>query len=153
MTNRFRDVLPPGLAGPSPNQLLSLGVPKRYERMAPDENTLESFFESLGPEAVCHLVSMPHPYGLRQEDGLAAARWLTRGTLTSNRSREITIVLTLVALGLAAALAILTIISAIWPPNTASRGMVGGGEAVQKSVPALRSTVEDSVNLRSSITD
>jgi hypothetical protein len=121
--------------------------------MAPDENTLESVFESLGPEAVCYLVSVPHPYGLRQEDGLAAARWLARGTLTSNRSRDFTIVLTLVALGLAAVLAVLTIISAIWPPNAAPRGMVGGGEAVQKSAPALRPTVNDIVDLRSSIKD
>jgi hypothetical protein len=53
------------------------------------------------------LVSVPHPFGLAPRDRRAAQRWLSRRAL-AQRQRDLTIVLALVASGLAAAFIILS---------------------------------------------
>jgi hypothetical protein len=68
----------------------------------PDDEALEAVFESMGRACVHRLVSVPHPFGLAPRDRRAAQRWLSRQAL-AQRHRDITIILALVALGLAAA--------------------------------------------------
>jgi len=72
-----------------------------------DDEALEAVFESLGRTCVHRLVAAPHPFGLPPRDRLAAQRWLMRRTLRRSGARlrrDLTIVLALVAAGLAVGL-------------------------------------------------
>lgn len=73
-----------------------------------DDKSLEAVFESLGPACVCRLVSVPQPLGLAPRDRRAAQRWLSR-RVWAQRHRDLTIILALVAVGLAAAFFLLTL--------------------------------------------
>ena len=66
------------------------------------DKVLEAVFESMGQACVHRLVAVPHPFGLAPRDRRVAQRWLSRRAW-AQRHRDITIVLALVALGLAAA--------------------------------------------------
>ena len=72
-----------------------------------DDKALEAVFESLGRACVHRLVAAPHPFGLPPQDRRAAKRWLSRQTLGQRLKRDLSIVLSLVASGLAAALLVL----------------------------------------------
>jgi hypothetical protein len=85
---------------------------------------LEAVFESLGRACVHRLVAAPHPFGLPPQDRLAAERWLSRGTWirqTQQWKRDLTIILGLVATGLAAAFVILWLYPAGAPQSDAVR--------------------------------
>ena len=86
-----------------------------------DDKALEAVFESLGRDCVHRLVAAPHPFGLPPRDRLCAERWLSRGTWTQHWKRDLTIVLTLVAIGLAAALLVLSLYPAHQPQSDAVR--------------------------------
>jgi hypothetical protein len=66
-----------------------------------DDAALEAVFESLGQACVHRLLAVPHPFGLAPRDRRAAERWLSRRAWVQ-RHHDLTIVLALVALGLAA---------------------------------------------------
>ena len=68
----------------------------------PDDAALQAVFESMGRACVHRLVSVPHPFGLAPRDRRAAQRWLSRQARAQHH-RDLTIILALVALGLAAA--------------------------------------------------
>lgn len=80
-----------------------------------DTEALEAVFESLGQACVLRLVAAPHPFGLPPQDRRAAQRWLSRRTLGQRLRRDLSIVLSLVALGLAAALVALSLHPAAAP--------------------------------------
>jgi hypothetical protein len=75
-----------------------------------DDKALEAVFESMGQDSVHRLVSVPHPFGLVPQDRRAAQRWLSR-QVRAQRHRELTIVLSIVAAGLAAAIVLLGLAS------------------------------------------
>ena len=81
----------------------------------PDNEALEAVFESLGRACVLRLVAAPHPFGLPPQDRRAAQRWLSRQTRPERLTRDLSIVLGLVALGLAAALVVLSLYPAAAP--------------------------------------
>jgi hypothetical protein len=97
-----------------------------------DDKALEAVFESLGRVSVQRLVSVPHPFGLPPQDRLAATRWLSRQVLARQRGRDLTVLLTLIALGLAAALVVLSITPMLWPANRA-----GISDAVRTSAASM----------------
>ena len=66
------------------------------------DKALEAVFESMGQACVYRLVSVPHPFGLAPRDRRVAPRWLSRRAW-AQRHRDLTIILAMVALGLAAA--------------------------------------------------
>jgi hypothetical protein len=78
-------------------------------------DALEAVFESLGPACVHRLVAAPHPFGLPPQDRQAAQRWLSRRTWPQRLKRDLSIVLSLVALGLAGALVVLSLYFAAAP--------------------------------------
>jgi len=80
-----------------------------------NEKALEAAFESLGRATVHHLISAPPPFGLAQQDRLAALHWLSRRAYARQRGEDLAIVLTLVALGLALAITVLSLYPAAWP--------------------------------------
>jgi hypothetical protein len=84
-------------------------------------------FESLGRACVLRLVAAPHPFGLPPKDRRAARRWLSRQTRPRRFRRDLSIVLSLVALGLAAALVVLSLYPAAGP----------AGDGVRKSTAAM----------------
>jgi hypothetical protein len=84
-----------------------------------DTAVLEAVFESLGPDCVHRLVAAPHPFGLPPQDRRAAQRWLSRQTWPHRFKRDLSIVLSLVALGLAAALVVLS----LYPAAPAGDGL------------------------------
>jgi hypothetical protein len=84
-------------------------------------------FESLGRACVLRLVAAPHPFGLPPQDRRAARRWLSRQTRPKRFKRDLRIVLSLVALGLAAGLVVLSVYPAVAPQ----------GDGVRKSTAAM----------------
>ncbi len=92
-----------------------------------DDKALEAVFESLGPACVHRLVAAPHPFGLPPRDRRAARRWLSRQTWPRRLTRDLSIVLGLVALGLAAALVVLSLYPAAAP----------AGEGLRKSTASM----------------
>jgi hypothetical protein len=91
-------------------------------RNACADKALEAVFESLGRACVHRLVTAPHPFGLPPRDRLAAQRWLMRGTLRRNWARlrrDLTIVLALVAAGLAIGLLSLSLYPGAGPASDA----------------------------------
>jgi len=110
-------VLPPGIFSP--------GVWGRGGR--DNDKALEAVFESLGPACVHRLVAAPHPFGLPPHDRRAAKRWLSRQSLPQRLKRDLSIVLSLVALGLAAALVVLSLYPAAAP----------AGDGVRKSTASM----------------
>ena len=101
--------------------------PRAWERVHPDEKALDAVFDSLGPACVHHLLTAPHPFGLPPRDRRVAERWLWRRTWARRWKRDLTITLAFVALGLAAALLILSF----------SPGAAPVSDAVQKSSPRV----------------
>ncbi|HET7084801.1 MAG TPA: hypothetical protein VFI23_08530 [Rhizomicrobium sp.] len=73
-----------------------------------DDRALEAVFDSLGQACVHRLVSVPHPFGLPPGDRRAAERWLSRQA-GRRREKDITVLLALVAAGLAAAILLLSL--------------------------------------------
>lgn len=86
-----------------------------------DTAALEAVFESLGPDCVHRLIAAPHPFGLPPQDRRAARRWLSRQTRPHRLKRDLSIVLSLVALGLAAALVVLSLYPAATPAGDGER--------------------------------
>ena len=78
-----------------------------------DEKALEAVFESLGGACVHRLIAAPHPFGLPPRDRRAAQRWLLRRSWARRWKRDLTILLLLVAGGLAAALLLMGLMPAI----------------------------------------
>jgi hypothetical protein len=103
-------------------------------RSPADDKALDAVFASLGRVAVHRLVSVPHPFGLPPQDRLAARRWLSRQASTRQRDRDLTILLAFVALGLALAIAALSLYPAIWPCRQARAGI---SDAVRKSQTSM----------------
>jgi hypothetical protein len=66
----------------------------------------------MGQACVHRLVSVPHPFGLAPRDRRVAQRWLSRQAW-ARRHRDLTIILTLVALGLATAFVFLGLYPAV----------------------------------------
>jgi hypothetical protein len=91
-----------------------------------DDQGLEAVFESLGRSCVHRLVAAPHPFGLPPKDRRAAQRWLSRQTWPQRLRRDLSIILGLVALGLAAALVVLS----LYPTALA-------GDGVRKSTASM----------------
>jgi hypothetical protein len=91
-----------------------------------DTEALEAVFESLGRACVLRLVAAPHPFGLPPQDRRAAQRWLSRRSLGQRLRRDLSIVLSFVALGLAAALVVLS----LYP-------MAPQGDGVRKSTASM----------------
>lgn len=87
----------------------------------PDNEALEAVFESLGRACVLRLVAAPHPFGLPPQDRRAAQRWLSRQTWPQRLRRDLSIVLGLVALGLAAALLVLSLYPTAAPAGDGMR--------------------------------
>jgi len=83
------------------------------EAIRTSEGELEAVFKSLGRASVLHLVSVPEPFGLPPPDRLVARRWLSRQAFARQFHRDMMIVLTLVAVGLALALAFLSVYPAL----------------------------------------
>ena len=86
-----------------------------------DEKALEAVFDSMGRACVRHLVVVPHPFGLPARDRRVARRWLLRQAWVRWWKRDLVIMLTLVALGLAAALLILALHPSAEPVSDAVR--------------------------------
>jgi hypothetical protein len=87
----------------------------------PDREALEAVFESLGRACVLRLVAAPHPFGLPPQDRRAAQRWLSRQAWPKRLTRDLSIVLSLVALGLAAALVVLSLYPVAAPTGDGQR--------------------------------
>ncbi|HKQ46020.1 MAG TPA: hypothetical protein VJS47_11560 [Rhizomicrobium sp.] len=98
----------------------------------PEEERLEAVFESLGRDSVLRLISAPHPFGLPPRDKLAAKRWLSRQDSARRRGKDLTILLALVATGLAAALLFLSLSFAIYPSHMSR---VGGSVTARQAAP------------------
>jgi len=92
-----------------------------------DDKALEAVFESLGHACVLRLVAAPHPFGLPPQDRRAAKRWLSRRTWAQRARRDLSIVLGLLAFGLAAALVVLSLYPVASP----------AGDGVRKSTAAM----------------
>jgi hypothetical protein len=98
------------------------------------DGELEAVFQSLGRACVLHLVSVPEPFGLPPQDRLVARRWLSRQAFARQFHRDTMIVLTLVALGLAFAIAFLSIYPAL-------AGAAGAGDASRRAEPPAMRTL------------
>jgi len=86
-----------------------------------EDKALEAVFESLGRTCVHRLVAAPHPFGLPPQDKRAAQRWLSRRSWGKRLRRDLRIVLSLVAVGLAAALVVLSLYPMAAPAGDGSR--------------------------------
>ncbi|HJT42808.1 MAG TPA: hypothetical protein VJ750_04830 [Rhizomicrobium sp.] len=111
--------------GPRPALLARDGRRQEDER-------LEAVFESLGRDSVLRLISAPYPFGLPPRDKLAAKRWLSRQGSARRRGKDLTILLALVAIGLAAALLFLSLSFAVYPSHLSS---IGGGVTARRAAP------------------
>lgn len=100
------------------------------ETLRTSEGELEAVFKSLGRASVLHLVSVPEPFGLPPPDRLVARRWLSRQAFARQFHRDMMIVLTLVAAGLALALVVYSIYLGLG-------GAAGASDSNRKAEPPV----------------